>query len=204
MTFDDVFENDLEFSQESVDEELANIDEELNDDSSCSSTNNESCNTNPDAAEEALAAAYLLDLADEADLSALASSVEEMADISNLMGVAMERTIVRFDRAARFKHLTKQAELNAARAKNDPLYRKLVKLWTMERALEKQIAQKYASQGKKIATQRIKQYAANGKRIVKPHPSTVSYKDKVSTKIGKKAVANSRKLFSNGNKKTSL
>ena len=204
MNFEDVFENDLEFSQESVDEELANIDEELNQDTDSSADNNDSSNSNPDAAEEALAAAYLLDIADEADISALASSVEEMADISNLMGVAMERTIVRFDRAARFKHLTKQAELNAARAKNDPLYRKLVKLWTMERALEKQIAQKYASQGRKIATQRIKQYAANGKRIVKPHPSTVSYKDKVSTKIGKKAVANSRKLFSNGNKKTSL
>lgn len=203
MNFEDVFENDLEFSQESVDEELANIDEELNQDTD-SSTDTDSSNSNPDAAEEALAAAYLLDIADEADISALANSVEEMADISNLMGVAMERTIVRFDRAARYKHLTKQAELNAARAKNDPLYRKLVKLWTMERAIEKKIAQKYASQGKKIAMQRIKQYAANGKRIVKPHPSTVSYKDKVSSKIGRKAVANSRKLFSNGTKKTSL
>lgn len=188
---------DLDLTQESIDDELENLDKmDIDDDSLSGVKDEEEC------AEEALASAYLLDLASEEDIHELAESTEDMQEVSEMMNVAMEKTIVRFDRKARFKHLNKQAELNIARQNNDPLFKKLMKLWMMERTLEKKIHNKYKNKANKIARIKIKDYAANGKRLVKPHPSTVSFKDKPSSRIAKKAVANSKRMFSNGNMKS--
>lgn len=189
--------DDLDFSQESIDTEMEALEEELKSD------DDTDIKTDMDSANEALAAAYLMDMCSEDDYEALAQSPEEMRNVSEMMNVAMERTIVRFDRKARLRHLSKQAELNAARAANDPLYKKLVKLWTMERAIEKKIHLRYQSKARSIAMKQIRNYAANGKKIAKPNPSTLSFKDKVSSKIAQKAVSNSKKMFSNGNKKVS-
>lgn len=187
--------DDFDFGLESIDAEIEAMKEDLKD---------VNAQDDDDATEEALAAAYLMDLASGADIQDIAESSEQMQDISDMMGIAMERTIVRLDRKARYNHLTKQAELSLAKQHNDPLYRKLVKLWMMERALEKKIAIRYASKARSVANRKIRQYAANGRRIAKPNPTTVSFKDKVSSSIAKKAVRNSKKMFSNTQKKSSL
>jgi hypothetical protein len=156
-----------------------------------------------DAAEEAvIAAAALQGLASSAEINELASSTEAMNDISDMMGIAMERTIVRLDRKARLKHLTKQAELDQARANNDPNYKKLMKLWMMERALEKKIHQRWSSKAKVVASKKIRDYASNGKKIAKPNPSTVAFKGKVSGRVAQNAVNKSKSMFSKSSKVT--
>jgi hypothetical protein len=114
----------------------------------------------------------------------------------------MERTIVRLDRKARLKHLTKQAELDAARQANDPNYKKLMKIWMLERTLEKKIHQRWANKGKQIANKKIKDYASNGKKIAKPNPSTVAFKGKVSGRVAQNAVNKSKAMFSKSSKTT--
>ena len=155
-----------------------------------------------DSSEEALASAALMDLASESDIEELAASEESMQDVSEMMGVAMERTIVRLDRKARLKHLTKQAELDQARANNDPNYKKLMKLWMMERALEKKIHQCWSSKAKVVASKKIRDYASNGKKIAKPNPSTVAFKGKVSGRVAQNAVNKSKSMFSKSSKVT--
>ena len=145
--------------------------------------------------EASLAAAALLDLASPEEISAMAESWEDQRDISETMGVAMEKTIVRIDRKGRLSHLTKQAELNLARQNNDPNYKKLMKIWMLERALEKKIHQKWNSKAMKVAKVKIKDYAANGKRIAKPNPSTVAFKGKVSGHVAQRAVNSAKKMF---------
>ena len=196
----DVSQNDINDELDQLEEELDLTTGEINDPDGEGEAPEGS--SEEECSEQALANAYLLDLASAEDISAMAESAEEMSDISDMMGVAMERTIVRFDRKARLKHLNKQAELALARQANDASYRKLMKVWAWERALEKKIHMRYAAKAKQIAAKKIRDYASNGKKIAKPNPSTVAFKDKVSTQVAKKAVANSKKMFSNTDKKT--
>ena len=153
-------------------------------------------------AEESLANAALLDCASPDEIADCAESYDEVQGLSETFGVAMEKTITRLDRKARFRHLSKQGELNIARKMNDPNYKKLMKIWAMERELEKRIHQRWGSKGEKIARTKIRDYAANGKRINKPNPSTVSFKGKVSSRVAAKAVASSKKMFSGTNHTT--
>lgn len=184
---------DFELEQLDIDSAMEELSKDLKDDKDGLD--------DADVSSEALAAAALLDMTSESDIEELAASSEAMDEVSEMMGVAMERTIVRFDRKARLAHLSKQAELDAARQAGDPNYKKLVKIWMMERALEKKIHQRWASKAKSVASKKIRDYAANGKKIAKPNPSTVAFKGKVSSKIAQSAVNRSKKMFSNGNQK---
>ena len=168
------------------------------------SENDTDNDTGDDSANEsALANAALMDLATEEDFHEAAESSSEMRDISDLFGVAMEKTIVRFDRNSRLKHLNKQAQLNLAKQNNDPNYKKLVKVWQMERALEAKIAARWGSKAKSVANTKIRDYGSNGrKKLSKPNSSTVAYKGKVTSRVAQRAVNQSKGMFSNANKKT--
>ena len=150
--------------------------------------------------EATLANAYLLDVASTDEIADIVSEdYNDIRVLSDVLGVAMEKTLIRMDKKARFKHLSKQAELNAAKNGNDPNYKKLMKIWAMERELEKRIHQRWGNKGAQVARVKIKDYAANGKRIAKPNPSTVSFKGKVSSKVATKAVAGAKGMFSKTN-----
>ena len=147
-------------------------------------------------AEESLACAALLDLASPDEIAEAAESAEDIRNLSATFGVAMERTIIRMDRKGRFSHLSKQAELNLARKNGDPTFKKLMKIWKIERALEAKIHQRWGSKAQKVAKIKIRDYAANGRRIAKPNPSTVAFKGKVSGQVAQRAVNNAKKMFS--------
>ncbi len=188
--------DDFEFEQADIDLAMEELEKDVKDDAA------DDEKLDDDAAEEALAAAALMDLATESDIEELAASTEDMQNVSEMMGVAMERTIVRLDRKARMKHLSKQAEIEAAKRGNDPNYKKLMKIWMLERTLEKKIHQRWGNVGRKIASKKIREYSANGKRIAKPNPSTVAFKGKVSGKVATAAVAKSKQMFSKDHKVT--
>ena len=196
--------DDLDVSQEALDLELESLvsatestDEDKDDDNAPEDVEEKDL----DAADEAsLAYAALMDLSSPAEISEIAESYEEQSNLSSTLGVAMEKNIVRLDRKARYTHLSTQAAFNLARANNDPNMKKLMKLWAMEKILEKKIQARWGSKARKIANVKIRDYAANGKRIAKPNPSTLSGKKNVTGAIAQRAVNSAKRMFSNGTK----
>lgn len=196
--------DDLDVSQEALDLELENLvsatestEEDKDDDNAPEDVEEKDL----DAADEAsLAYAALMDLSSPAEISEIVESYEEQSNLSSTFGVAMEKNIVRLDRKARYTHLSTQAAFNLARANNDPNMKKLMKLWAMEKILEKKIQARWGSKARKIANVKIRDYAANGKRIAKPNPSTLSGKKNVTGAIAQRAVNSAKRMFSNGTK----
>ena len=196
--------DDLDVSQEALDLELESLvsatestDEDKDDDNAPEDVEEKDL----DAADEAsLAYAALMDLSSPAEISEIVESYEEQSNLSSTFGVAMEKNIVRLDRQARYTHLSTQAAFNLARANNDPNMKKLMKLWAMEKILEKKIQSRWGSRARKIANVKIRDYAANGKRIAKPNPSTLSGKKNVTGAIAQRAVNSAKRMFSNGTK----
>ena len=196
--------DDLDVSQEALDLELDSLvsatestEEDKDDDNAPEDVEEKDL----DAADEAsLAYAALMDLSSPAEISEIVESYEEQSNLSSTFGVAMEKNIVRLDRQARYTHLSTQAAFNLARANNDPNMKKLMKLWAMEKILEKKIQSRWGSKARKIANVKIRDYAANGKRIAKPNPSTLSGKKNVTGAIAQRAVNSAKRMFSNGTK----
>lgn len=196
--------DDLDVSQEALDLELESLvsatestEEDKDDDNAPEDVEEKDL----DAADEAsLAYAALMDLSSPAEISEIVESYEEQSNLSSTFGVAMEKNIVRLDRQARYTHLSTQAAFNLARANNDPNMKKLMKLWAMEKILEKKIQARWGSKARKIANVKIRDYAANGKRIAKPNPSTLSGKKNVTGAIAQRAVNSAKRMFSNGTK----
>jgi hypothetical protein len=156
------------------------------------------------AAEESIiATAALQDLASSAEINEIAESYQDMNDISDMMGIAMERTIVRLDRNARFKHLRKANTLNLARQEMHPKYKKLLTIWKMERALEGDLDRIYRNKATKLAKAQIRNYAANGvKKISKAYPETAVGKGRPGSKVAMRAKNQADKMF--GAKRTSV
>ena len=65
-----------------------------------------------------------------------------------------ERTIVKFDKKARWSQLHKVAVLAIAKEKKDVMYKKLVTVWRIEKTLENRLTVKYGSQ----ANARVRAY----------------------------------------------
>ena len=196
--------DDLDVSQEALDLELDSLvsaSESCGEDKDDDNAPEDVEEKDLDAADEAsLAYAALMDLSSPAEISEIVESYEEQSNLSSTFGVAMEKNIVRLDRQARYTHLSTQAAFNLARANNDPNMKKLMKLWAMEKILEKKIQARWGSKARKIANVKIRDYAANGKRIAKPNPSTLSGKKNVTGAIAQRAVNSAKRMFSNGTK----
>ena len=93
---------------------------------------------------------------DEAD--GFIESVDCDAAISD--GLMTERTIVKFDKKARFAQLHKVAVLAIAKEKKDALYKKLVTAWRIEKTIETRLVEKYGTQ----ANARVRAYIQNAKK----------------------------------------
>ena len=87
---------------------------------------------------------------DEAD--GFVESVNCDAAISD--GFMTERTIVKFDKRARYAQLHKVAVLAIAKEKKDPLYKKLVTAWRIEKTIEARLVEKYGA----AANSRVRVY----------------------------------------------
>ena len=150
-----------------------------------------------EAAEESICAnAYLMDIASQDEICDLAESYDEMDNISDLMGMAMETSIVRLDRKSRLKHLRKANVLNLARKSNNAKYKKLLTIWKMERELESDLDKIYGSKATTLANQQIRNWATNGvKKIPKAYPDTVVGKGRPSSQIAQRAVNQGKKFF---------
>jgi hypothetical protein len=150
-----------------------------------------------EAAEESICAnAYLMDIASQDEICDIAESYDDMNDISEMMGMAMETSIVRLDRKSRLKHLRKANVLNLARKGNNAKYKKLLTIWKMERELESDLDKIYGSKATSLANQQIRNWATNGiKKIPKAYPDTVVGKGRPSSQVAQRAVNQGKKFF---------
>ena len=150
-----------------------------------------------EAAEESICAnAYLMDIASQDEICDIAESYDEMDNISELMGMAMETSIVRLDRKSRLKHLRKANVLNLARKSNNAKYKKLLTVWKMERELESDLDKIYGAKATTLANQQIRNWATNGvKKIPKAYPDTVVGKGRPSSQVAQRAVNQGKKFF---------
>jgi uncharacterized protein involved in exopolysaccharide biosynthesis len=73
--------------------------------------------------------------------------------------ILSERSIVRLDKYAKRSLAEKKAVIVIAREKNDPIYRKLVKVYKAKKLLINQLVRKYGSQAKS----RVRKNASNRK-----------------------------------------
>ena len=73
------------------------------------------------------------------------------SDVAVAEGVLTEKTVVRFDKKARLAQLYEVAVYAIARAKQDRLYKKLDKVYAMERLLKAKLRKKYNAQAQKKA-----------------------------------------------------
>ena len=147
--------------------------------------------------ESTFAALFLNEFATPDEIQAMAESYDEMATLSENMGVAMEKVIVKMDKKSRLTHLQKAAVFKLANAANDPKYRKLLTLWKQERQIEAYLSKKYASKASKIAKAKIKNYTATGLKKVAGDPKKEVGKGKIADKVAARAVEQTKKSFSN-------
>ena len=147
--------------------------------------------------ESTFAALFLNEFATPDEIQAMAESYDEMATLSENMGVAMEKVIVKMDKKSRLTHLQKAAVFKLANATNDPKYRKLLTLWKQERQIEAYLNKKYASKASKIAKAKIKNYTATGLKKVAGDPKKEVGKGKIADKVAARAVEQTKKSFSN-------
>lgn len=147
--------------------------------------------------ESTFAALFLNEFATPDEIQAMAESYDEMTTLSENMGVAMEKVIVKMDKKSRLTHLQKAAVFKLANASNDPKYRKLLTLWKQERQIEAYLNKKYASKASKIAKAKIKNYTATGLKKVAGDPKKEVGKGKIADKVAARAVEQTKKSFSN-------
>lgn len=83
----------------------------------------------------------------------LESSTEVQAALTE--EIVTEKTIVRLDRNAQISQATKAAIFTIAREKNDPLMKKLMTIWRMERRLEGQLEKKYGNEARRRAKKAV-------------------------------------------------
>jgi len=130
-------------------------------------------NTGRIVEEEAIsneAMAYIIEAAiadlPEEDISMfLESETEQSAAMEE--NVLLERTIVRLDKAAKLSKARKMAIFTIAKEKNDPDFKKLMKIWEMERFLEAKLEKKYGNEGSRRAKKSVAKAANSKSKTVK-------------------------------------
>jgi hypothetical protein len=65
--------------------------------------------------------------------------------------VLLEKTIVRLDKKAKLNRAQKTAVFTVAKERNDPLFKKLITVWRLERYLEGTLLKKYGNEGMRRA-----------------------------------------------------
>jgi hypothetical protein len=65
--------------------------------------------------------------------------------------VLLEKTIVRLDKQAKLNRAQKTAVFTVAKERNDPLFKKLITVWRLERYLEGTLLKKYGNEGMRRA-----------------------------------------------------
>lgn len=119
--------------------------------------------------QESLAMIMEAAMADALTQEELEAFLENYNEVSNAIGeeVLMEKSIVRLDKQAKLSRAQKVAVFTVAKEKNDPLFKKLLTVWRMERFLEAQLFKKYGNEGMRRAKKAMQQGSQSKSNLVK-------------------------------------
>lgn len=81
--------------------------------------------------------------------------------------IVTEKTIVRFDKAAKLSKAKEIAILTVAKEKKDPLFRRLLTLWRAERYIKARLAKKYGIEGMRRARKAMSTASKKPSKIMK-------------------------------------
>lgn len=96
--------------------------------------------------------------------------LESHSEVASLINndIVTEKTLVRLDKKARINQVQKMSVFTIAKEKNDPIFRKLLTVWRIERNLEKKLFDKYGSEGMRRAKSTVqKNFRQKGTAFVK-------------------------------------
>lgn len=103
----------------------------------------------------------------EDEVDTLLESASEYQDLINA-DVVTESTIVRLSKKDRISQIQKVSVFTIAKEKGDPLFKKLVTIWRMEKTLEDKLFNKYGSEGLRRARKTVQSnYRQKGNAFVK-------------------------------------
>lgn len=117
--------------------------------------------------------AALLENLSQEELSAFLESHQE-TNAAIRDEVLLEKTIVRLDKKARLSQAQKVAVFTVAKERNDPLFKKLLTVWRLERFLEAQLFRKYQNEGLRRARQAMAKPAKSSSSLVKKVANNVA------------------------------
>lgn len=120
---------------------------------------------------------YMLDnLTDEEILEFISNPQEVNENIRQ--EILTEKTIIRFDRAAKISRAQKIAIFTIARQHKDQLFKRLLTLWRMERYIEARLFKKYGNQAMRSARQSVANATRNPSPTMKKVVNRVAMKAK--------------------------
>ena len=97
---------------------------------------------------------YVMDFLTADELLEFMNDSQEVND-NVRQQILTEKTIIRFDRAAQLSRAQKIAIFSIAKQHKDPLFKKLLTLWRMERYIEARLTKKYGNQAMRKARQSL-------------------------------------------------
>ena len=130
--------------------------------------------------------AAIADLPEEEISMFLESETEQSAAMEE--NVLLERTIVRLDKAAKLSKAGKMAIFTVAKEKNDPDFKKLMKIWEMERFLEAKLEKKYGNEGTRRAKKSMSKASNSKSKTVKKAASKAKAQFNAPVKLPKKPI----------------
>lgn len=128
--------------------------------------------------------AAIADLSDDDIAMFLESETEQ--DAARDENVLLERTIVRLDKAAKLSKARKMAIFTVAKEKNDPDFKKLMKVWEMERFLEARLEKKYGNEGSRRAKKSVAKASNSKSKTVKKAANKAKAQFNAPIKLPKK------------------
>ena len=131
-----------------------------------------------------IAEAMIADLPEE-DISMFLESESEQ-EAAKAENVLLERTIVRLDKAAKLSKARKMAIFTVAKEKNDSDFKKLMKIWEMERYLEAKLEKKYGNEGMRRAKKSVSKASNSKSKIVKKAANKAKSQFNAPVKMPKK------------------
>lgn len=125
---------------------------------------------------EAMAMIMEAAILDQTSPEELQAFLENHTDVNAAIRdeVLVERTIVRLDKTARINQAHKVAVFTVAREKNDPMFKKLLTVWRMERFLEDKLVKKYGNEGMRRARKSVTKSMNSRSNLVKKVATNVN------------------------------
>jgi hypothetical protein len=106
----------------------------------------------------------------------LEAFLESHTEVTNALHdeVLLEKSIVRLDKQAKLTRAQKVAVFTIAKEKNDPLFKKLLTVWRMERFLESQLLKKYGNEGMRRAKKAMQTGSQSKSALIKKVANNVN------------------------------